>query len=103
MESRDWKAPEAPAGLRLTNSESRLYIDICRDLFSTFHALKKTLDEWETTHEPRKAFVKEACRIPALINEMEMITKNKRFATQVTRQVYCTVFCSDRPIMNITR
>ena len=95
---KDWKAPEAPAELRLTNSESRLYIDICRDLFSTFHALKKTLDEWETTSEPGKAFVKEACRIPALIHEMEMITKNKHFAVQVTRQVYFTVFCSERPV-----
>ena len=98
MESRDWNAPDVPPQLRLTNSESRLYIDICRDLFSTFHALKRTLDEWETTSEPGKMFVEEACRIPALIHEMEEVTKNRHFAVQVTRQVYFTVFCSDRPV-----
>lgn len=96
MEARDWNVPDAPSELRLTSSESRLYIDICRDLFNAFHALKKTLDEWETTNEPGKVFVKEACRIPALMNEMEMVTENKHFAVQVTRQVYFTVFCSDR-------
>jgi hypothetical protein len=98
MERQNWNIPDATPELWLTNLESRVYIDICRDLFNTFHALKKILDEWETTVEPGKIFIKEACRILALIDEMEMATKNRHFAAQVTRQVYFMVFCSDRSV-----
>lgn len=98
MEAKEWKSPQAPDGLRLTSSESRLYNVICKDLFDTFEALKKTLDNWETEHEPGNVFMKAACKIPVLIDEMTQTTKNKRFAAQVVRQVYCMVFSDDRPV-----
>ena len=98
MEPKQWQAPIVPENVCLNSSEHRLYIDVSRDLFDTFGALKKALDTWEIAKEPQKEFTRQAVRIPILINELAQITENKHFACQVVRQAYYIVFCPDRPV-----
>ena len=98
MESNGWKAPDIPENVHINQRQQRLYIDISRDLFDTFGALKKALDTWEQEKEPQKEFMTQAVRIPVLINELAEMAGNKHFTGQVVRQVYCDVFCSDRPV-----
>lgn len=101
MGSRDWKALAIPENVHLNQGHQRLYIDISKDLFDAFGAMKKALDTWEQEKEPQKEFVKQAARIPVLINELAEVTGNKHFACQVVRQVYYVVFCPDRPVPNV--
>jgi hypothetical protein len=98
VEPKQWQAPTVPENVRLNSAGHRLYIDVSRDLFDTFGALKKALDTWETAKEPQKEFTTQAVRIPILINELAQITGDKHFAGQVVRQIYYVAFCSDRPV-----
>ena len=98
MEPKQWQAPIVPENVCLNNSEHRLYIDVSRDLFDTFDALKKALDTWETAKEPQNEFITQAVRIPILINELAQITGNKHFAGQVVRQIYYVAFCPGGPV-----
>jgi len=96
MEPKQWQAPTVPENVRLTQSGHRLYIDISKDLFDTFEAQKKMLDNWDRESEPQKEYIKQSCRIPILINELYQITGDKHFTAQVVRQSYFVVFSADR-------
>jgi len=92
VEPKQWQAPIVPENVHLNSSGHRLYIDISRDLFDTFGAIKKVLNTWESAKEPQKEFIKQAYRIPVLINELVQVTEDKHFAGQVVRQTYYQLF-----------
>lgn len=88
---------------RMNSTNQRLYIDVSKDLFDTFHKLKKILDEWDTTREAGKTFVKEAVRIPVLHTELVDVTGSKSFADKVVRNIYTVVFYDQELMMDRKR